>query len=101
MSEFTNQVETYLRELEAAYGGREGMLNELGHILQENTHYATANRRYRSLLAETAVVCGNLYEETGHEKLLDCERDLRKLIQYADSGTLPTQLELFAMPPEA
>jgi len=96
-TEYLQQTANWLAELNRLHG-HDGVIHEVAAVLSENHNFSISNRRYRSLLAETAVVCGNLYEETGHEKLLDCERSLRQMIQFADNGTLPTQLELFAMP---
>lgn len=95
--ETLQETVVWLDHLNEVYG-QQGVVNEVAAVCEENHAYALANHRYRAVLADVAAVIGNLYEETGYERLLDCERDIKRLIQYADSGQLPTQLELFAMP---
>lgn len=96
MNEFETRVAEWLNDLTTSGA----VVHEVAAVLTENTAYAAANRRYRALLADVAEKIGTLYEQSGHEPLLDCERDIRRLIQWADSGSEPVQLELWAGLPE-
>lgn len=99
ISEHEQSVVNWLADLESKLG-YEGMVHELTAYLDEGRNARSSARRFHTLLAETAEIVGKLYEETGETRLLDCEADLRRLIQWADSGSQPIQLDLFEMPSE-
>lgn len=93
----TQQTAEWLTNLNNTHGFG-GVVHEVNAVLTENANYAAANQRYRKQLADTATTLLTLYDATGNEKLLDAARDIRRLIEWADSGQMPIQLSMFAMP---
>lgn len=78
--------------------GWDGIVREHADLTSELANSHASNRRYRKQLAETVDMLTALYDETGFERLLDAANDLRRLIQWADTGSMPIQLDLFEMP---
>lgn len=95
--ETLQQTRQWLDGLQSVHG-YDGVIHEVSAVLVENANFSAANHRYRKQLADTVTILLSLYDATGQEKLLDASRDIRRLIEWADSGLLPLQLALFAMP---
>jgi len=91
------QTADWLTNLNNAHGF-DGVVHEVNAVLTENANYSAANHRSRKLLGDTATLLLTLYDATGQEKLLDAARDIRRLIEWADSGQVPVQLSMFPMP---
>jgi len=95
--ELTQQTADWLNSLNTVHGW-DGVVHEVASVLSENAHFSSANRRYRQQLAETVTTLQALYDRTGSPQLIDAANDIRKLIEWCDSGLMPVQLALFAMP---
>lgn len=84
----------WLTNLNTAYGW-DGVVHEVAAVLDESNNFSRANMRYRTTLAVIMNSLEALYDKTGEEQLLDLSRDVRRLIQWSDSGTLPSQMDFF------
>jgi hypothetical protein len=89
----------WLTRLNDTYGFK-GVVHEVASALDEGSNFSRANMRYRTTLASVMNSLEALYDETGQERLLDLSRDVRRLIQWSDSGSLPVQLDFFSDVPQ-
>lgn len=95
------ETAAWLNNLNVIHGW-DGVIHEVTAALDEMGNFSHANRRYRETLANVFDALNSLYDETGYERLLDMANDVRRLIQWSDSGTMPIQLDFFeAVPDEA
>ncbi len=98
-SERLQKTAAWLENLNATYGF-DGVVHEVASVIDEGSGFSRANLRYRQTLVQVMEGLIALYDETGNEKLLDASRDIRRLIEWADSGTMPIQMALWDMPKE-
>lgn len=73
----------------------EGIVHEVNAVLSEARQDRGQAARYRQTLWNTAVMLEQLFEANGNEQLLDASRDIKRLMQWSETGTPPIQLDLF------
>lgn len=93
--EALQQTNEWLTELSA--DGWDTVVREVAHVLSEARNARAQTRRYRSTLWKTATMLERLFDESGHERLLDASRDIKRLIQWSETEAQPIQLDLFSM----
>lgn len=93
--EALQQTNEWLTGLSA--DGWDTVVREVAHVLSEARNARAQSNRYRSTLWETATMLERLFDESGHEHLIDASRDIKRLMQWAETEAQPIQLDLFSM----
>lgn len=93
--EALQQTNEWLTELSA--DGWDTVVREVAHVLNEARNARAQTRRYRTTLWETATMLEHLFDESGHEHLLDASRDIKRLMQWSETEAQPIQLDSFSM----